>query len=81
MQLLKTLKLTQYQRSNANNPYYKAESSLLLVLLSRYSWLEIPTINKLVYTLLRMIVVNYVKLKWANGYCVGGVWVRMVLSN
>ena len=81
MELLKTLKLTRYQRNNSNNPILQRRIKLAAGISEQIQLAENPTINSLMYVLLQTIVVNYVKLKWVNVYCVGGVWVLMAMCN
>ena len=63
MELLKTLKLTQYQRNNRKNPVLQRRIKLAAGIIEQISWPKIQTINPIVSVLLQMIVVNCAKLK------------------
>ena len=63
MELLKTLKLSQYQRNNRNNPALQRRIKLAAGIIEQISWPKIQTINPIVSVLLQMIVVNCAKLK------------------
>ena len=63
MELLKTLKLSQYQRNNRNNPALQRRIKLVARISDQILLAKIPTVNPIVYALLQMIVVNCAKLK------------------
>ena len=65
MELLKTLKLSQYQRNNRNNPALQRRIKLVVRISGQILLAQDPNYksNPTVYALLQMIVVNCAKLK------------------
>ena len=63
MELLKTLKLTHYQRNPTRNPVLQRRIKLAAGITDQVQLAENQTINPIVCALLQMTVVNYAKLK------------------